>query len=33
VCKRAAVYLSCGADITDTLVGLAEDAADAAQDR
>jgi len=25
--------LACGADITDTLVGQAEDAADAAQDR
>jgi len=33
VCKRAALYLACGADITDTLVGQAEDAADAREDR
>ena len=31
--KTIHALLACGADITDELAGLAEDAADAAQDR
>jgi hypothetical protein len=31
--KTIHALLACGADITDTLVGQADDAADAAQDR